>query len=214
MDHFLFALYVTVVYISHKLFVSILKNMVKSYDDNYHICTTCDEASRKNSVPCQAVANRLNVLELPKLFQDIRRLERLLASRRILFKKVTVMPKGKSLKIKGSICNIPVSEVDVNCNMFPRPADSNGFFIVRLKRKLEYKGHAVFEAIRPNIVIQFLEFLRSHNNLYSGIEIKPANIPVEILGLQRFKTEEDTIYSKLLKCLDEPIEVQLESSLG
>ena len=88
--------------------------MVKLYDDNYYICTTCDKALRKNSVPCQAVANRLNVVELPKLFQDIRRLERLLVSRRILFKKVTDMPKGKSLKrvrIKGSICNIPVSEV-------------------------------------------------------------------------------------------------------
>ena len=186
--------------------------MVKSYDDSYDICTTCDEALRKDSVPCQAVANRLNVLELPKLLQDIRGRERLLVSRRI--KKVTVMPKGKSLKIKGSICNIPVSEVDVNCNMFPRPADSNGFIIVKLKRKLEYKGHVVFEAVRPNIVIQFLEFLRSHNNLYSGIEINPANNPVDILGLQRFKTEEDTIYSKLLKCLNEPIEVQLESSLG
>ena len=183
-------------------------------DNNNYICTACDESLRKNSVPCQAVANRLNVLELPKLFQDIRRLERLLVSRRILFKKVTVMPKGKSLKIKGSICNIPVSEVDVNCNMFPRPADSNGLIIVKLKRKLEYKGHVVFEAVRPEIVIQFLEFLRSYNNLYSDIEINPANIPVDILGLQRFKTEEDTIYSKLLKCLDEPIEVQLESSLG
>ena len=31
------------------------------------------------------------------------------------------MPKGKSLKIKGSIFNIPVSEVDVNCNILPRP---------------------------------------------------------------------------------------------
>ena len=48
--------------------------MVKSYDDNYYICTTCDKALRKNSVPCQAVANRLNVVELPKLL-----LERLLA---------------------------------------------------------------------------------------------------------------------------------------
>ena len=61
-------------------------------------------------------------------------------------------------------------------------------------------------------MIQFLEFLRIHNDLY--IEINSANIPVDILGLQRFKTGEDTIYSKLLKCLDEPIEVQLESSLG
>ena len=62
-------------------------------------------------------------------------------------------------------------------------------------------------------MIRFLEFLRSYNDLYSDIEINLANIPVDILGLQRFKTGEDTIYSKLLKCLDEPIEVQLGSSL-
>ena len=81
---------------------------------------------QKNSVPCQAVANRINIVELPKFFQDIHRLERFLVSRRILFKKVTVMPKGKSLKIKGIKCNIPVSEVDDNFNMLPIPNDSNG----------------------------------------------------------------------------------------
>ena len=45
------------------------------------------------------------------------------------------MPKGKSSKMKGSICNIPVTEVDVNCNALPRLADSNGVLIVKLKRK-------------------------------------------------------------------------------
>ena len=96
----------------------------------------------------------------------------------------------------------------------PRPTGSNGLIIIKLKRKLEYKGHVAFEAVRPDVMIQFLQLLRSHNDLYLDIEINPANIPVDILGLQRFKTEEDTIYSKLLKCLNEPIEVQLESSLG
>ena len=100
-----------------------------------------------------------------------------------MFKKVTVMPKGKSLKIKSSICNIPASKVDVNCNMLPRPADSNGLIIVMLKRKLEYKGHVVFEAVRPDVVIQFLEFLRSHNDLNLDTEINPANTPVDVLGL-------------------------------
>ena len=51
----------------------------------------------------------------------------------------------------------------------------------------------------------FLEFLRSHNDLYSDTEINLANIPVDIVGLQHFKTEENTIYYKLLKCLDEAI---------
>ena len=108
--------------------------MVKSYDDNYYICTTCDKALRKNSIPCQAIATRLNVVELPKLFQDICRLERLLLLRRILFKKVKFMPKGKSLKIKVSILNIPVSKVDVNCNMLQRPAVSKALIIVKLKQ--------------------------------------------------------------------------------
>ena len=71
-----------------------------------------------------------------------------------------------------------------------------------------------FKAVRPDQVIQFLGFLRRHNDLYSDIEINPANVPVDILGSQCFKTEEDAIYSRLPKCLDEPIEVQLESSLG
>ena len=75
------------------------------------------------------------------------------------------------------------------------------------KCKIKYKSHLVFEAARSDVVIQFLEFLRSHDDLYSDIEINPTNIPVDILGLERFKTEEDTIYSKLLKSLDEPIEV-------
>ena len=61
--------------------------------------------------------------------------------------------------------------------MLPRPADNNGLIIVKLKRKVECKGNVVFEAVRPDVVIQFLEFLRSHNDLYSDIEINPANIP-------------------------------------
>ena len=90
-------------------------------------------------MPYQAVANKLFVENLPKQCQDINRFERLLASRRIIFKKVTVKPKAdKSTKMKGSICNIPVIEVDVNCNTSPRPADKNGLLIVKLKCKLEY----------------------------------------------------------------------------
>ena len=35
------------------------------------------------------------------------------------------MSKGTLLKTNGSICNIPVTEVDVNGNMLPRQAHSN-----------------------------------------------------------------------------------------
>ena len=45
-------------------------------------------------------------------------------------KKVTIVPTVQSPKLKGSICNVPTSEVDRNCMSLPRPADSNGLIVV------------------------------------------------------------------------------------
>ena len=61
--------------------------MVMSYDGNYYICNTCDKALRNNRMPCQAVANKLFVEDLPKQFQGINRLGILLASRKFYFKR-------------------------------------------------------------------------------------------------------------------------------
>ena len=122
------------------------------------------------------------------------------------------MLKGKSLKMKGSIRNVPIPEVDVNCNTLPRPADSNGLLIVKLKRKLEYKCNVIFEAVRPALFVQFFEFLKLHNHLYSDIEINYNNIPVDMLGCHNEKLEESEIYLQLLRSLVEPVEVEVELS--
>ena len=68
------------------------------------------------------------------------------------------MPKGNSPKLKGALCNIPIDVVDV-CNTHPRPADSNGIIIVKLKRKLQYRGHVYFESARPYFILKFLQYL-------------------------------------------------------
>ena len=81
-----------------------------------------------------------------------------------------------------SICNIPVTEVDVNCNTLPKPADSLGLLIVKLKLKLKCKSHVIFEAVRPALIVHFLEILKLYNHLYSHIEISYNNIPVDIPG--------------------------------
>ena len=54
------------------------------------------------------------------------------------------MPKGQSSKLIGALCNIPVEHVDVS-SLLTRTADSYGLVIVKLKKKLEYKGHLLFE---------------------------------------------------------------------
>jgi len=58
----------------------------------------------KEKVPCQAVFNDLKLFDLPAEFQNIRKPEKILISKRLLFKRVTIMPKGQSPKMKGTIC--------------------------------------------------------------------------------------------------------------
>lgn len=53
-------------------------------------------------------------------------------ARGILFKKVTVMPKVQSPKVKGCICNIPISKIDRSFKSLSRPA-----IIVKMKRKVD-----------------------------------------------------------------------------
>ena len=94
---------------------------------------------------------------VPEVLSHLNRLERLLIFRRILFKKVTIMPKGRFPKLKGTICNIPVDTADI-VNVLPRSADSNGLVMVKLKLKLCYRGHVYFESERPELIHQALKY--------------------------------------------------------
>ena len=59
--------------------------------------------------------------------------ERTFLSKRIRFKKVTIMLKDWSPKLKGRLCNITVLKVDRNWKYFPRPARNNNIVIVKPK---------------------------------------------------------------------------------
>ena len=66
------------------------------------------------------------------------------------------MQRGQSPNLKGVLCNIPIDVVDV-CNTLPCPADSNGIVIVKLNRKLQYRGHVYFESVRPKFILRLLQ---------------------------------------------------------
>ena len=59
-------------------------------------------------------------------------------------------------KVKGSICNVPVDTNKVY-NVLPRASDNTGIIMVKLKRKLIYIGHVLFEPVRPVVVRQVLD---------------------------------------------------------
>ena len=72
-----------------------LKCLIKSFDALFYICKACHKKYLKDSVPCQSVSNMLEVHSLPTEFENIRKLEKVLIAKRLLFKKVAIIPCGQ-----------------------------------------------------------------------------------------------------------------------
>ena len=155
---------------------------VKSYDNTEYICHTCHVKAMKGKVPCQAVSNKMELYAVPMQLKCLRKLESVLVSQRIMFEKIVVMPKGKQRKIYGTVCNIPVN-CDTVCQSLPRPPESSGIIMLKLKRKLKYQGHQYYESVCPATVYDALD-LRNNNTLYSNIDIVITNIDDGLVGFE------------------------------
>ena len=116
---------------------------IKSFDEKQYICKTRHTKILKGQVPCQAVCNKLHVGELPPELSSLEKLEQIFTAQRIVFEKIIVVPKGQQRKIKGAICNVPVEYVQT-CNILPCPPERSGIILLKLKIKLEFKGHSTF----------------------------------------------------------------------
>ena len=116
------------------------------------------------------------------------------------------MPKGHSPKLKGASCNIPVEHVNVSF-LLPRTADNNGLVIVKLRKKLEYKGRMLFEPVRTRFIVDLLSYLKRVNYLCKDITIVPEKLQSFVDSNEG--CESLTLY--VLSHLDELIEVKLTS---
>ena len=162
---------------------SCLFTSVTSFNGNMYICNTCHVTiKKKNKTPCQAVFNNLAVDELPCELAILEKLEQILVSQRIVFQKIVVMPKGQQRKIRGAICNVPVS-CEETCQVLRRPPDSSGIIMLKLKRKLQFRGHVYFQAVRPEVVLHALQWLQRNNELYENVAINLENIDRELSSL-------------------------------
>ena len=101
--------------------------------------------------------------------------------KRISLKKVVIMPKSQAPKIKWTICNVPIEDVETYYSFLSRPANSNDLVKVEFERKLEYRGYFLFEPVRPKFVRSFLSCLKLNNHLYNSVDINLNNIPHSML---------------------------------
>ena len=157
-------------------------NSRKSYDNKEYICKTCHSKVIKGELPCQAVINDMYIDEIPQELASLAKLEQILVSKRIVFQKIIVMPKGQQRKIKGAICNIPV-ECDQTCNNLPRAPESSGIIRLKLKRKLQFRGHVYFQGVRPQFLQEALCWLKDNNPLYQDIVIDFTNFDENLTTL-------------------------------
>ncbi|CAH3142591.1 unnamed protein product [Porites evermanni] len=132
---------------NYKLFVFIqycnIQNIFTeklSFDNKEYICKTCHSKVIKGKVPCQAVYNDMFVDDIPTELSTLEKLEQILIAQRIVFENIGLMPKGQQRKIKGAICNVPV-ECDKTCQTLPHAPESSGIILLKLKRKLQFRGH-------------------------------------------------------------------------
>ena len=52
-------------------------------------------------------------------------------------------------------CNLPLFDIDSTSNSLPRPTDNDGVIVVKLKRKVGYHGHVLYEPVRPRTIERF-----------------------------------------------------------
>ena len=64
-----------------------------------------------------------------------------------------------------------------------REGNCEEVILVKLKRKLSFKGHVYFEPVRSQRVRAALEFLQKVNPLYQDVLISNANINPDLLSI-------------------------------
>jgi len=112
--------------------------------------------------------------DIPRELSTLGKLEQILIAPRIVFEKIvaTCTPKGQQRKIKGAICNVLV-ECDKTCQTPPGAPESSGIILLKLKRKLQFRGHVYYQAVRPEteLIINALNWLKANSGLYKTITI-------------------------------------------
>ena len=141
-----------------------------SAQDKQWICKTCHSTLKQGRLPAQAKANNLDLDDIPAELSELNPLETRLISLRIPFMKMVALPCGKQRAIHGPAVNVSTDLTPV-CTLLPRLPSQTQMVPMKLKRKLCYKGHYMYQYIRPAKVLAALQLLKLNNPLYKDIEI-------------------------------------------
>ena len=131
------------------------------------ICRTCNQHFQNGKMPNQAFMNNLGLPQLPECLQNLNQLEKHLISPMIPFMKIMTLPKGLQKGIHGPVVCVP-SDVPQVTSTLPRPLNDETIVKVKLKRKMEYKGHHLYQKVTINNIHAAIHYLHQSNPHYQG----------------------------------------------
>ncbi|XP_052680033.1 uncharacterized protein LOC128160727 [Crassostrea angulata] len=136
-----------------------------------HICVLCDKTMKNGKIPAQALANNMDLSTVRAELSELNKLERHLVSPVIPFMKIVNLPKHTQKGIHGPVISVR-SDITKVTTTLPRNISDESFIKVKLKRKLCFKGHHLYQEVRPNKIFKALDFLKKTNPHFEDIEIK------------------------------------------
>uniref|UniRef100_A0AAZ1X1B7 ATP-dependent DNA helicase n=1 Tax=Oreochromis aureus TaxID=47969 RepID=A0AAZ1X1B7_OREAU len=138
---------------------------------NEYICHTCHSSLKSGCMPRLAAVNGLELQDIPAELCDLNILERHLIAKCIPFAKIIPLPKGRQRLIRGNVVCVP-SEVQQTVECLPRLRSHSQIMRVKLKRRLCYKGHQLFQTVTWSKLIQALRKLKQIHPQYTDIVIR------------------------------------------
>ena len=79
---------------------------------------------------------------------------------------------------------LPVN-CDETCKVLPRPPERSGIIMLKLKRKLKFRGHVYFQAVRPQLIENALNWLKQKNPLYCNVTTNMNNIDIDLQNVKQ-----------------------------
>ncbi len=147
--------------------------MYETKPNEIYICTTCNSSlkGKHPAMPAQAVANGLKLEPIPTGLETPNDMERMMFRKKIPFMKMGALPRGRQWRLQGPCVNVP-SNLDAVCNLLPRLPNDALLVPIKLKRRLCYKGHYMYEAIRPHVLLEWIRWLKENNPHYLDVQIQ------------------------------------------
>ena len=76
----------------------------------------------------------------------------------------------------------------------PCPSEMSSIIVIKLKRKLHFRGvHVYFEAVRPEFIMSALNWLKANNPLYKDIQTDCSNIGVELTNMTQANNDDTNL---------------------